>query len=380
MNRNEVAGYVITQEMTPLAGEFTPIQPPSYAPNKDGEKFAIEHNPDGTQSVVISSTPAEAKIISSHMLDIFGDEAPGIFVRLQENDEERVRKISDKKFPGLTSFTKDFFFECLWNDLCDMDVSTWTAAHRNSDSEIRYSIDPDTGEQIWSGGCIGDMLRSVSNGMELARNFPNAALLGYWLSARSIKQVKVPRSIQSTIIGYNATECKRGTTKIGSLGAIPSDVKLEAGDRLTISNGKGSRKPSELGLGAIPGSAEVTHYRCENIERKSVVNAMSLKHNLNITEDMFETLLALGIMSVIESADYGVYRSGTSLVTTDMKIEKVTRGNERTLVDVEELYENSLETFNNNKHLFAKPIEAYYSDEIITLIADRMAKSASSKD
>lgn len=363
--------YRIKQHMTPIAGEGSTVQPPSYMATSAGEKFAVSTHADGTQSVILSSTPAEAHAISEAIRDVFGEAAPGIFVKVRPEDEEMVKEKAAEAAKGL-AIPEEEFVQAVWDEIRSYDISTWSASHRHADAVIRHSLDPELGKQVWdSASEIGRLIRYASNGEDLAKNFPNSAILGYWLSSRSPRPTRVARSVTSTITGYDASPVRTGTTKGSLLGAIPTDVKVSLEDGNLVVN-KGKEKPSNLGFGAIPTEPHVTGYRCGKILREATVNVRGIEHYLDVSAEMSQALTALAVIGAIKGGQHGLYRSGTSLVITKTVIEAIGDDGSITAVDEDELVEKMMKEFENSKHLFAAPITAHLSEAIVSLVAARM--------
>lgn len=371
-------GYKITQSMTPMGGKGYPVQPPSYSNDTRDPlgKYAIyEDQETGKNNVVLNSVGAEAHSISESMLRILGDDAPGIFVDIDmsESDiKDRIRKKDDD----------EVFVEAVYNEIINLDINSYTTSHRHIDSSVRYSLDKETGRQLWSEGQsdVGKLIRLVSNGDSLIENFPNSAILGYWLSSKSPIQHKVARSLRSTIIGYDAVPQTAGATRLDLLGSIQSDVmmKPDSNGDLAINakqKEKDEFKPSSYLIGAIPGSVEAIAFSCGDIKRESILSTRGLRANLSTTNETYiKVLEALSICSVLHPDSLGLYRSNCDIVPTGTNVEEIDQyGNRSQITDISELYDEKLAFVRENSGIFNDPIHTSISPFMVDIVAARAA-------
>ena len=380
----DVIGYSMRQNLIPLGGEGTPIAPPTYGEGK----FAVSDN----GSVVINATAAEAHDVSLTMKKILDDVcpggAPGIYVGAPADGlvEEFANSTTAKNSVKDTILEDDV--EGIVNEiqyaidqaLSGDGLSTWTVSHRQADSIIRYSIDPDTGRQLWAGGEIGSLVRNSGNGDDMARNFPNSALLGMWLSSRSPRPVKIARSIASQVVGYDAQEIVTGASKIDPFGGIPTSNMLVGGNfELSIDDKGKGQKPSEVGFGSIPGTVKTTHFVCDDIVRNATFSTRALKSATNLSDEIREVIEALGVVSLC-SMDGGFYRSGTDLIPVSHELVEILSDGSRREVDVDEVVSRNMEIVRNGAHIFASPIDVELSKPIIALIFSKISGLAKGKE
>lgn len=378
----DVIGYAMKQKMIPLGGEGTPIAPPTYL---DGA-FAVSDN----GSVVINATAAEAHDASLAMKRVLDDVcpngAPGIYVGAPADGlVEKVanRHVGDKSIKGTildggSDVIANELNYAIDQALSGDGLSTWTVSHRQADSIIRYSVDPATGKQVWAGGEIGSLVRNSGNGDDMARNFPNSALLGMWLSSRSPRPVKIARSIASQVVGHGAQEIVTGAIKVDPLGGIPSSNILMGGSLGVSTKGKGGKEPSELGFGSIPGTVKTTHFVCDDIVRNATFSTRALKSATNLSDEIRGVIEALGVVSLC-SMDGGFYRSGTDLIPVGTELVEILSDGSRREVDVDEVVSRNMEVLRNGAHIFASPIDVELSEEILDLIFSRISGLASEK-
>lgn len=389
-----IYGYNITQTLTPLGGPNSPIQPPTYT-RDEGDKskkrnYATSIEVDGSTSVVINAVQAEAhslsQVMENTLRDILGDDTPGLYVTIK--DEKEVEKIvakevtaaAKKSGKGHLAGMKDVITRAVLDHFRNMNLSSWTASHRHIDAGLRNSIDPDTDDVIWSGGEIGDLLRGARTGSDLIRNFPSSAIFGYWLASGNPDQTKHARAVRSSITGYRATPVYTGYTKVDPLGPIPNEVPMEIKEnRLVLPNKKPekSNRPSTVGLGQIPGSIDVTGFRCGEILQESTVSTRALDQTLQGTEVEKNVIKALALLSVLDSTG-DVYRSGADLITTGTTVERIIADGKGTReeVDPEDLRKQCRKILEDHAaEVFAKPITAYFSAPLITAVTKMFIRS-----
>lgn len=392
---NQYIGIRVNQQLIPLGGKDAPVQPPSYSGDS---KFAIYDNPAGGKNVVINAIAAQAHDMSATMKNILEDalgrQAPGIY--LQVPTEEEVSKIVLKK--GREGFEKEFenspvtqeeVIALVLEILTQAQISTWTASHRQADALIRHAVDlgVEGSPQIWAEGSeIGKLIRSAGTTNSLVENFPNSAILGYWLSARSPQPTRVARSLRSQITGYNAFEVKTGASKMDPLGNIPGDIALKMKNgELSIQSGAkadSKSKPSLFGLGAIPSSPEVTGYVCEKIVQESIASSRGLNTALKgCSKKHIKAVQALAQLAILANVDGGVYRSNADLVPYgEPEVSVISSRGEEALLstkEVNELKENLTTQLEENKDVFAEPIIVGTGDFIIKLLTKRVVDSFS---
>ena len=383
MSTPSTFGYRLTQEMTPLGGKNAPIQPPSYS----GGEFAVSEAKDGSKSVIINNIGAEAHAMSDAMHAALGDDAPGIFVDIIDEkalDKEIKKAYTNAEKTGTNGSSLEVFSELVLRRINEYPINTWTTSHRQVDALIRYSADPETGKQLWADldSPISSLIRTAGNGMALAENFPNSALLGYWLSSRSPDWRKVPRSLRSIITGYGAEEVNAGAGKIGDiLSGITKEnnsVKINKDGGITLA--KSGEEPSKANLGSLPSDVKTALFRCDTIKREAVLSTRGLTHHLNVSDEMRNLLQALGIVSAVRGSDKGIYRSGCDLIVTDTLLEEVDSMGNTKEVDAQKTVDDALQVIEDNKHLLAAPIHTAMSSQIISLVVSLVAGQMTSKN
>lgn len=372
---NNIFGYTVRQKMVPLGGPETPIQPPSYEDGKHAVSVDTRDG-EGTLNVVLNSIPGEAHAMSEAMLAHLGgrDNAPGIFVGCDEKDRDMIRGAAAKEYKAdQATVTEEEFCDIVENYIYGLDISTWTASHRQADAVIRHANEPGGTRQLWHKESeVGQLIRRAGNGQELAKNFPNSAILGFWLSARSPRPTRVARSLRSAITGYNATAVHMGAGKGDLLGNTPT-VGMSISKDGEASLGGGKIKPSELGFGSIPGSAStVIGYRSKEILREATLSLRGLGTHLDVSPEMLEALEALATLGAIDGGSKGIYRSGADLIVVDTAVEQIDHLGNRTEVDAADLRTKALEQLETHRDLFAAPIPARMSSVIVSLVAARL--------
>lgn len=380
---NSVIGYAMKQKMVPLGGEGTPIAPPTYGEGK----FAFSEN----GSVVVNSVAAESHEISMNMKrvldDVCSEGAPGIYVNppadgvIEKKAESAKGSMSGtilEDNPDAIAAELKYAVDMAMNE--GGGLSSWTTSHRQADSVIRYSLDPDTGKQVWSGGSIGDLVRNSGNGDDMARNFPNSALLGLWLSSRSPRPVRIARSISSQVVGYGAQEIVTGASKIDPFGGIPAANNGLVGGNVEVSHndkGKGN-KPSEVGFGSIPGTVKTTHFVCDEIVRNAIFSMRALECSTTLSAEVEGVIKSLGIVSLAMS-DGGFYRSGTDLIPVDTVMTEIYSDGSRVDVNIDDEVSTHMDIVREGAHIFASPLHVELSDPILSLILSKISVLAHGK-
>lgn len=330
---SDTIGYTITTALAPLGGVGTPIAPPTY----DGGQHAVSRgtpiltptgqvdtHADGTprrgDAVVVNSVAAEAHAVSAAMRAgierITGQRAPGIYVDAAAVSGERIDAAAEaaaRSSDNRTGLTDEEVAAELRMALDDLDISTWTASHRHADALIRSAIG-ESGKQVWGGDPLGEVLRSLraEDGDTLVRTLPNAAALGFWLSARSPRRHRLARSLTGQVIGYGVSAHRTGYGKSDALGAVPNTAKV-AVDGEGFHYGKGD-KPSVAGFGTLTHEPETTAFTAETILRTATVSVRAMHAQITASDESLAMLADLSLMAALDSADGAFYRSGTDLI------------------------------------------------------------------
>lgn len=213
------------------------------------------------------------------------------------------------------------------------DPSSWTLPHGHVDAWLRTSIDPQTGKPVWAGGELYEKIISAgpTNVTPLMLLTPNSLLYGFWLSIGAPIAHKLPRSITSEIIGYQANRLWRSATK-GSPYPTTSRSEItvdQASGTIDLKDGllaKAAEKksPSNAGFGMVPTSWTNKTVTCRDILgtstvsfaglRSAVAQDPSLRNSQEKRDAIVAALAALGVYGRALTATDGFLRSGCDLV------------------------------------------------------------------
>lgn len=378
------------EEKEPVAGPFAPVAPPTYASPVKGDKtptFAfspaafiperdangwftsIQRQSDGAPRlvgrVVLNSVAAESGRVEQaivHNQDRLKFTAPGLFVEGDPERAENERSLADRELAE--ALTTSF--------------SSWDTAHRHVDANIKYASDK-PGKQVWQENTTGSVKELITTASParaelLFTHFPNACIFGFWLSSGTAARHKMARAYSSELVGYGAQPIEAGATKLDPFGGAPSELKVGVKNgALTVQNGtKG--KPSDFGLGLVPGSPVVRGFACELILQQSTLSLPALR-SLQFDSDEKKTaaltvLVLLTMAGQLLAQDDGFLRSGCSLVTVDQKWGWRSRTSGRTIDELpvpslDEVVSALGEALQRADSLglgFADPITLSYSD------------------
>lgn len=336
-------------QLEPAAGPAVPVSPAVYAEKRGRDTYPIYrinqnapvllpddngfllHNSGRTApSVVISSVPGEA---TSAEKDSYHD--PELYpwlpaVEIAAPSDEDIDAAVDE---SMTRATKEMPIlesagrrDELRQVLQGWRTSSWELSHRHIDGWIRYSLTPETGKTLWSQP-DSDLYREIvsADAAAIAGVSLNSIVWGYWLASGATTTHRRARSISSQIIGTGASPSPVFTTKTAGNLPASSDTQLilDKGELTVVySNAKVKgiepKKPSKLGLGAIPSSDEKSpiHYTCESIASLTSVSLSDLRAlgRYKVNEPVIRAALGVSMLATELAAEDGHIRSECDLV------------------------------------------------------------------
>lgn len=386
-------------EKEPVAGPFAPVAPPTYKSPIKEEKFtfafssaafipardesgwftSIQRQADGSPRhvgrVVLNSVAAESGRVEQAIInnqDRLNITAPGLFL---EGD------------PVVDSDDSDLATREL-SDALTVSFGSWDAAHRHVDANFKYASDA-PGKQVWqsnAAGSVKDLITTASPARAdlLFSHFPNACIFGFWLSSGTAARHKMARAYSSELIGYGAQPIEAGATKMDPFGGAPKELKVGVKNgSLTVQNSmKG--KPSDFGLGLVPGSPVVRGFACELILQQSTLSLPALRSLQFDSEEKksaaLTVLVLLTMAGQLLAQDDGFLRSGCSLVTVDQKWGWRSQSSGRSIAELpipslDEVVSALGEALKHADSLgigFADPITLSYSDAQRSVIEARV--------
>ena len=428
----DVAAVVATSDLVPTAGRGARIAPATYAgsSSKAPGAFAggvaltdnallrtvaddgtadLARNADGTPRTgpvaVVDSVSATATRAENALWALRDElDLPGI-VYVAEDDEV-VAEAVDAALSAATKSGPDAPGDIDTSELASSiaraldptvaGVSSWTLSHRHVDGAIRHGLVADTGDHVWDGH--GDLYRRIISAgprslLDLLTLSPNSVLYGFWLASGAPVAHKLPRSITSEIIGYDARRTVYGATRAATWEAH-SDVYTDDKGNLSVGKApKGYKKPSELGVSAVPSSSENTVV-CSDIIGTATLSLSNLRRTLAASSDMSDeqrdaaavALAALGMLGHLLTLDNGYLRSGCDLVDETTVWETVGRRGARAVdasipVDAEEFLPVAREALDAARGVgafgsAADRVEVRMSERLRTIFVTSYAKLA----
>ncbi|MFZ2240704.1 MAG: type I-U CRISPR-associated protein Cas7 [Gordonia amarae] len=244
--------------------------------------------------------------------------------------------------------------------------SSWEASHRHADALIRYADNPETGQQLWSG--TSDLKRTLisadplRDATWLLRNAFSSLLLGFWnANSGAGVRAKLARSLTAEVMGYGAHLVVTGTTKGSDIGDMSKNLAMCLGDdgqlmmlpqslspaqqkSLPPTQKKWQGKPSEFGIGTVPGPLGASAVSCETILRRSTLSLARLR-NLRFGDGpdaaakrtaAVRALSAAGMYATaVVASEVCDLRSGTTLAPVSTAWPTYTTRGEKVLLDVD---------------------------------------------
>ena len=400
-------------DMIPTGGRGAPVAPPTYVGQVKGVPefaYSAEHPvPDPASgytrfltdengahvlrpAVVINSLGAEAAAVEAAIfagqeeLDVT---LPGIFLNADDYSDADLEAIAKKSLNNAKSqYTPETLAQALRFDLESAHASTWTTPHRHADTYIRHAVIDD--KQIWAnpGSEAYSIIAQAAQGRadRLFRYFPNAALMGFWLSSVAPRRHKLARALSSTVQGYDAHEVVYGFTKGDVLGGITSTTGVRRNSKtLELESVEASDEtaPAKVGLGFVAKSPMTRAFTCSAILRRSSISLTHLRHlsvpgNPGASTQIADVLAWMGVYGLLASATEGFYRSGCDLVTGSENSTLTLIGRDGTETPWDVSVEDAAEGFRVAYSMlpeelrFAEPIEASYPKTIVAARADTL--------
>ncbi len=225
----------------------------------------------------------------------------------------------------------------------DRQLSIHQLPHRAYDAILRDSL---LDGAPWRESAIGMAVlgSTIANATPLYTYAPLTLLLGGWdsHSGEAGTGTRIARSVACEIWGYDVQTVKHCVQRIDPLKITSASEKHAIIDGILTPDPKG-KKPSELGHGDVPGTAEKGVF-VDRIEMSGAISLSRLGRYRFPTEDGQETLqrneaarevlvqLALfGIASVLNRLDL---RSGCELYTTTREVWSINADGEKTAINL----------------------------------------------
>lgn len=378
LNR-DVAALTATSDLVPTAGRGARIAPATYAADKDDKKafaggVALTESAilrsigdDGRADVVrdesgrpalgpvavvdsVGSATTRAENALWALRDVL--DLPGIVYVAEDDDVvaaaiDKALSSASVEGPDAPDSVDQSELAAAIADALDptrAGVSSWTLPHRHVDGAIRHGLVNATGDRVWDGH--GELYRRIisagpRNLLDLLKLSPNSVLYGFWLSSGAPVAHKLPRSMTSETMAYNASRVTYGATRAATWEAH-ADVQTDDVGRVHIGKKekKGYKKPSEIGVSAVPSTAHNT-VTCSDIISTGTLSLANLRRTLAASQDMTDeqrdaaavALAALGILGHLLVQDNGYLRSGCDLFAESTVWETVARGDAAGIVD-----------------------------------------------
>jgi CRISPR-associated protein Csb1 len=271
------------EKLMPVAGRESVIFPPTFAGEQnEGEKpdYVIDTTPDGNV-VLLDSVESQANRMEKLFLPPDGpyrDIVPQIKVEVEKGD-------------GSSSF-----------------INLIEAPHRIADALVVFSdLKEDAGKALLE-------IEERNNYTGVAKISPFSLLFGAWDSRGvSTGRVKIPRSLTSTVRGYNAIRLRRGYAYTPAVRLYMGQDEME--EKLGKSDGL-----SEVGMNQVPGTVAQGGVIVKgDIVRESVLSFVALR-NIRAGMDKDEEtrglrryIASLGLLCLVSPLP-AEYRSGCALI------------------------------------------------------------------
>lgn len=333
-----VSGWVAEEVMQPLAGIGAPVWPPTYAHPEgtsreeakrplhavSGEAFVPDRRQGSSWFDVLQrGVDGGPRLATSVILDSVGSRGGRVEAALWNRREELgglpafvVTGRQDAE--GFIGKVRPMLKDEARESIASLHLSSWSMPHRHADAWVRFALDPSTGSHVREGG--GELPRISEfntdfDGSEMFVHSPNSILFGFWYSQDSGVRNRQARIYSSEIVGYGAHPVKSGATRFDAV-PMSKDHKIKI-------DGK-DRKPSDVGLGLVPGSPETRAFSCELILNRASISLSALRNVRYGPEHATRShaasvlLAVMGMVGhVLASRDETLLRSGCDLMVTE---------------------------------------------------------------
>lgn len=223
-------------------------------------------------------------------------------------------------------------------------VSSWTLPHRHVDGAVRHGLLAGTDDRVWDGH--GNLYHRLSTAgpralRELMLLSPNSVLHGFWLSSGAPVAHKLPRSVTTDVVAYDAHRMKYGATQMAVWEAHANVLTDADGEVFIGKSQKGFKKPSELNISGVPSTA-ANMITAGDIIGTSTLSVGHLRRVFATSADMDDhqrdaatvALSALAILGRLLTLEDGFLRSNCDLVDESTVWESLGRGGAGDLLDL----------------------------------------------
>lgn len=393
-----VAGLALETVYQPLGGTSVAVSPPTYArPTSDKSKTPLHAVSDSTFipvkddsgwfSAIRRNNDGSPVLGTRVLIDSVGAESGRAETCIWEAQDRLGIRLPALIVGGGDALPRSPQSDPQTEAALGVEVSTWEAAHRQSDAWIKFAETED-GTPVWQDGTPGSVKELITTtssrtGEQLYRYFPNSGIFGFWLSSGSAARHKMSRAYSSEIVGYGAHGVKTGATKLDPVGGASDTSKVSFKDNaLTFGEAKG-KKPSEAGFGQVPRTVFVTQYACELILQQASISLSVLRSihfaDADVKASALTTLTLLALTGHALAGEDGFLRTGCALVPVEERLGSVSRGHttpkELTIQSTDEIIDALRDSVEETARLgltFAEPIHLHYSGAERDLIAERV--------